>query len=344
MRTLIAVGMGLLLFPAVAAAQEQAWGAKFFQSDDINHDFGNVPWGAQLTHKFTITNIYNVPFIVEDASVSCGCVSLKRPVGVIPPRGTAELEANMDTRKAGATGKPKIVNIFVKLTSAPQNPGEKIFSSNAVLSVRCLAQTNVRYSHEKMQFGVVNVGQAGQSQLFIEHFTNPAFEITSVAQHNEPVDVAVQKVQPQMGGLVAFRVVATLKPNAPAGDIKYEVQLNTNDPATRVLDVVMEGIIQAPLVAAPNNSNLGNVKVGEVVVKNVVVRGPIGRNFKILKIEGEGDGFKAKPLTDKAQPAQLIQIEFVPTQPGKVSKTLTIKTDLPGDLSATVVVEGTGIQ
>src|SRR5689334_9889718 len=59
MRTLIAVGIGLLLLP-VAHAQEQGWGAKFFQGE-VNHNFGNVPWGAQLTHKFTITNIYNVP-------------------------------------------------------------------------------------------------------------------------------------------------------------------------------------------------------------------------------------------------------------------------------------------
>jgi hypothetical protein len=75
-----------------------------------------------------------------------------------------------------------------------------------------------------------------------------------------------------------------------------------------------------------------------------VLRGPAGRTFKILKVEGEGDGFKAKFPADKSQAAHLIQIEFIPAQPGKVSKTLTIKTDLPGDLSASVVVEGTGTQ
>src|SRR5205085_2377675 len=112
----------------------------------------------------------------------------------------------------------------------------------------------------------------------------------------------------------------------------YEVQLKTNDPNTPFLDVVMEGVIQAPLVAAPNNSNLGNVKIGEVVSKNIVVRGPQGKNFKIIGITGEGDGFKAKFQADKSSPAHVIQIEFVPAEAGKVSKTFTIKTDLPGDL------------
>jgi hypothetical protein len=340
---MIAVGLALVVLPAVASAQEQGWAAKFFQGE-LNHNFGNVPWGAQLTHKFTITNIYNVPFVVEDATVSCGCVSVKKPAGVIPPRGTAELEANMDTRKAGATGKPKIVNVFVRLSSVPQNPGEKVFASSTVLSVQCLAQTNIRYSHEKMQFGVVNLGQQGQSQLFIEHFVAPGFDITGVVPHNEPVDVTVEKVQPRMGGLVGYRVVATLKTNAPAGEIKYEVQLKTNDPVTPVLDVVMEGIIQAPLVASPNNRNVGNVKVGEVVSMNVVIRGQPGKAFKVMKVEGEGDGFKAKFQSTQAAPAHVIQIDFVPEKAGKISKTLTIKTDLPGDLSANVVVEGTGVQ
>lgn len=342
MRTIIA-GVALLILPVIACAQGQgAWAEKFFQGN-VNHDFGNVPWGQQLTHKFVITNIYNVPFVVESATVSCGCVSVKKPVGVIPPRGTAELEANMDTRKAGSTGQQKVVNIFVKLTSSPQNPTEKIFTSSCALSVRCLAQSNIRYSHEKMQFGVVNLGQAPQSQLWIEHFAGPAFQITEVVKNNEPIDVTVEKTQPRMGGLVGYRVVATLKPNAPAGEIKYEVQLKTNDPTTPVLDVVMEGIIQAPLVAAPNNINLGNVKQGEVVSRNVVLRGPAGKSFKIMKVEGEGDGIKVKFTEGKEASAHVIQIQFVPDAARKINKTLTFKTDLAGDLSASVVIEGTGV-
>ncbi len=324
-----------------AQAQEQGWAAKFFQGN-LTHDFGNVPWGAQLTHKFTITNIYNVPFIVEDARVSCGCVSVKKPLGAIPPRGTAELEANMDTRKAGATGRPKVVNIFVKLTSVPQSPSDKVFTSSCTLTVSCLAQGSIRYSHEKLQFGVVNLGSPAVGVLDIEHFTNPAFEITGVVSHHHPVDVTIQRVQPRLGGRVAFRVVGTLRKDAPAGEIKYEVQLSTNDRTTPVLDVVMEGIIQAPLVASPNQINLGSVKVNEIVSGRVLLRGPAGTTFRILGVDGEGDGLTVK-VSDKAASTHLIVIEFVPPQPGKVSRTLTIKTDLSGDLSASVTVEGVGV-
>jgi hypothetical protein len=248
----------------------------------------------------------------------------------------------MDTRKAGATGRPKVVTIFVKLTSVPQNPGDKVYTSSCTLTVSCLAQGSIRYSHEKLQFGVVNLGTPATAVLDIEHFTNPAFEITGVVNHQHPVDVTVQRIAPRMGGRAAFRLVGNLRKDAPAGEIKYEVQLNTNDRTTPVLDVVMEGIIQAPLVASPNQINLGNVKVSEIVSGRVILRGPSGQAFRILGVDGQGDGISVK-YPDKAATAHLLVVEFVPTHAGKISKTLTIKTDLAGDLSAHVTVEGNGV-
>lgn len=341
MRRMVAIGLVAILMPALGSAQEQGWAAKFFNGG-VRHDFGSVPWGSQLTHKFTITNIYNVPFVVEEARVSCGCVSVKKPVGQIKARGTDVLEAYMDTRKAGATGQPKVVNIFVKLTSVPEKPGDRIYSSSCVLTVSCLAQSNIRFSHDKMSFGTVNLGQTPRAVLDIEHFTNPAFEITGVAPHDQPVDVIIERAQPRMGGRVAYRVVGTLKGNAPAGEIKYEVKLTTNDKTTPVMEVVMEGMIRAPLVASPNLVELGNVRVGEVVSGRVVLGGS-GQMFKVLKVDGEGDGFKVK-IPDRAAAAHLLTIEFVPTQPGKISKTFTVTTDLPGDLSATFTVTGVGVK
>jgi hypothetical protein len=337
---LFALVFGVALVASPAWAQDQGWAAKFFK-EGLKHDFGNVPWGAQLTHKFTITNIYNVPFMVDQASVSCGCVSLKRPATIIPPRGTEELEAYMDTRKVLPNGQIKAVNIYVRLTSVPQ-AGEKVFSSSCTLVVSCVAKADLRFSSDKIVFGAVALGQTPSRVLDVEHFTQPGFEITEVAPHNHPVRVDFQKVQPRMGGRSAYQVTATLKSDAPAGELKYEILLKTNDPATPVIMVVMEGMIQAPLVAVPNTFDLGNVKLNEIVSRHVILTGPAGRPFKIVKVEGEGDGVRLKP-PDKPGGPLLLKIEFVPTKAGKVSRTLHLKTDLPGDLSATVVVDGSGI-
>ena len=68
------------LAPATASAQ--AWAEKMFRDKDgkdnpLIHDFGNVPRGAQLVHRFKITNIYAVDMEVTNLKPSCGCGSAK---------------------------------------------------------------------------------------------------------------------------------------------------------------------------------------------------------------------------------------------------------------------------
>jgi hypothetical protein len=349
MRRLIATATGLLILISAAQGQpngpqliqQPSWGTKFFP-DGVTHDFGNVPYGAQLTYKFKVFNPYNSQFIMEDARPSCGCVSVRKPVGATDPRDATELEVNLDTRKAGATGRPTVKTVTVSMVSVPDAQG-RVFRTSCVLTVQCLIQSNIRFSNDKILFGVVNQGQTPQAVLDLEHFALPGWQITDVVEHNHPVDVKIQQIRPRMGGVAAYQVVATLKSTAPAGEIKYEVQLKTNDPATPVITVLMEGVIQAPLIASPNNVELGNVKVGEVVTARVILRGPQGVNFNVTKVDGLGSGFSME-LPKKAMPGHLLKLEFVPGAEGKVTKTLTLTTDLPGNIKTTVVVEGTGIK
>src|SRR5438132_1457153 len=104
MRQVAWSGLALLLLPALAAAQtESGWAAKLFTQDgspQLSHDFGTVPRGTLLTHKFTLTNIYAVPLQVTQVRVSCGCVACVTPVPTPPiqPRESFTLEFTMNAR------------------------------------------------------------------------------------------------------------------------------------------------------------------------------------------------------------------------------------------------------
>jgi hypothetical protein len=331
--------LALVCTPCLAAAQEQGWGAKFFK-DGLNHDFGNVPYGSKLSYKFPIKNIYNQPFMVSEATVSCGCVTPKKPPLQIPPLGTSELEISMDTLRINPPG-PKKVDIFVTFVSVPANPGDKVFSSRAMLSVSCVPKTNVVFTPGEVNFGVVNQGQTPKQALTIEHAGDPNWQIKKALVREElPVLVNVQQVQARQPGMVNYVVQATLKPNAPPGEFKQEIQLETSDPQTPVLNLVVSGNVQAPLIATPNLANFGTAKVNEVTLRYVVVRA--SKPFKITKVEGAGDGVNVK-FPDKSGTALVLTIEYLPTQPGNLKKLLTIKTDLDGELSATVTAEGIAV-
>ena len=337
-RILLAV-VGVTLVPALAAAQEQGWAAKFFPAG-LTHNFGTIAYGSQQTHKFTITNIYNVPFQITEARVSCGCVDAKRPTIIIPPRGTAELETVMNTRRIpnNQLNQLKAVNIFVTLSSVPQQPSDKMFSSNCTLTVSCMAKTNLRFSAEKVNFGVVPVGQTPQLTMDIEYYGNPNWKVEQVVKHDHPLDVTVQALPVRQNGAAAYRVLVALQKDAPAGELKYVVQLQTNgDP--QVLDVVVEGVVQAPIAATPNAVNFGKVAVNTAVTRHVVVRGT-NTPFKIIGVSGAeaGDGINVV-LPDKSAAVQVVTIEYRPTKSADLNKKLVLKTDL-NDLTATVTVEG----
>ena len=37
------------------------------------HDFGEIPTGNPVTHKFTFTNTGDIPLVISSAKASCGC-------------------------------------------------------------------------------------------------------------------------------------------------------------------------------------------------------------------------------------------------------------------------------
>src|SRR3954469_13104649 len=92
--------------PVAALADDVVipWGNKFFAPKDpppvVVHDFGTVPFGTTLTHRFALTNIYAVPMqIVEDRKVSCGCVRIVRYTQKLEPRETGFVDIEMDGRR-----------------------------------------------------------------------------------------------------------------------------------------------------------------------------------------------------------------------------------------------------
>ncbi|HLW68142.1 MAG TPA: DUF1573 domain-containing protein [Gemmataceae bacterium] len=329
--------LALATFPCLATAQEQGWGAKFFR-EGLTHDFGNVPYGSKLSYKFPIKNDYNQTFRVTEATVSCGCVTPKKPALDIAPLGTSELEISMDTLRINPPG-PKKVDIFVTFVSVPVNPGDKVYSSRATLSVSCVPKTNVVFKPGEVNFGQVNQGQTPKQLLTIEHAGDPNWQIKrAVVREELPVQVTVQQQPAGQPGMVFYQVQATLKSNAPAGEFKQEIQLETSDPQTPVLNLVVSGNVQAPLKATPNIANFGTAKVHEVTLRSILLQG--NKPFKITKVEGAGGEINVK-FGDRSASVQVLNIEYTPMQAGALKKVLTIKTDLDGELSTTVTAEGT---
>jgi hypothetical protein len=167
-----------------------------------------------------------------------------------------------------------------------------------------------------------------------------------VVPADAPLKVACEEVfsKPPAGnvaGRVGYRMIVKLVGDAPAGVLKHEVLLKTNDPASESLIVAVEGNVQSALRVVPSQVNLGTIKLGETKTYKVQVVG--NRPFRITEVKSDGNEVSAD-LPQQAQPAHTLTLRCQPLSLGEFRRTVTILTDLEKGASVTVTLQATTAQ
>jgi hypothetical protein len=326
-------GLALVLATLTAAAaqvQEQpGWAHKIFSADGkamLEHDFGSVPKGAILPHRWALTNIYAVPLTIQ-TRVSCDCVTVSLSHQTLQPRQTGYVDVQMDSRRfVGA----KVVSIFFTVVH-PQ------YTSTAILTVKGFCRTDVALNPGAINFGIVTPGQPVQTAVTVDYAGTLPWQITGFAK-SDLFDVAVAERYRQPGR-VGYHVQLSLKPDAPAGAYKQELALQTNDPSGPTLPVPFEIVIQPTLAVFPGQVRFANAKVGSPAEHKVSLKN-MSRPFKIIEVEGVGDGLAVvEPIPSAdARPVHILTLRLTPTAPGPLNRKLTFKTD--DGRTASITIDG----
>lgn len=325
MRNLGLALLALIVAATMAPAQTPSWLDKMFRSN-TGHNFGSVPHGAQLHYRFPMTNIWAVPLELTNVRVSCGCVTATPSVNILQPRASGYIDITMDARRF--TG-PKTVTVYV--TVGPQ------YTATTALQVSANSRADIVFNPGQIHFGVVPRGQTAEQVIDVEYAGVLDWRVQEVDKGNAPLDVTLEQLYREPGK-VGYRLRASLKGDAPAGLLKQELLLKTNDPASPLVPVLVEAMVQAPLTVKPSLLKMVSPKVGETVTMRVNVIG--GKPFRVTGIEGLGDGIQAD-VPQTAATVQTITFTFQPTRAGELRRQCQIKTDLPGQGPVTVSIEGT---
>ena len=97
--------------PDEALAEIQGAAEKMFVSG-VRKDFGAVTHGAQLIHRFPITNIYATPLAIAYLQASCRCVSATVAQHVLQPGESTTIDVRID---AGRFTGPNTETVRVKI-------------------------------------------------------------------------------------------------------------------------------------------------------------------------------------------------------------------------------------
>ena len=285
------------------------------------HDLGTV-WDTQQTEiDYPFQNTGGVALEVRDVRVTCGCTNPRLVKLTTKPDGTVE-ESVADYRReplvvgAGEKailrvtynphGKHGAQNRTVTLiTNDPYEPTPQVY-------VKAFVKERVELEPRYVNFGMLDKTQQ-ESRTLIVRGRSEGFDILSVTASDPAayeIKVSdVKTVEVEGETLREATVDVTLLPGKGVFRRNDRLEIQTNDPQSRVVTVPIGATVRGDVELAPGRVSLGRMNSGQTQDLEIVVRNRKGESFEILGAEYSNEQPFEEALT--------IKTEVLPVQDGR---------------------------
>lgn len=332
MRTAVLGGV-VWLAVGVSTAAAANWAEGLFAEQA--HDFGPVPRGGKFRHDFLLSNRLAEPITILNVRASCGCTTGRAGASQVAPGQSTVIEAEMDTRNfVGA----KATVLYVTLVNARGQESE------ARLGVSANILSDIVLNPGTIDFGTLTRGQAPELSLTIDRIGAPNWKVERMVTGSRVLGGQLVETS-RTEGSVQYTLRVSIKPDAPAGLVRDEIRLLTNDPETASIPVPVSALIRGDLSASPSVLALGRVASAGGAQGRFLVRA--SRPFAIVAIEGNGDGFSVAPADANANAnkstTHLLTLAYRPEEGrtrGDLRHVFRVVTDLPGEPPLDLVATG----
>jgi hypothetical protein len=308
--TVAFMAIAIALFAGRAPAQE--WATKMFTV--TSHNFGTVAKGSKTEYRFQFRNIYKEDLHVVGVRTSCGCTSPTVTKRDLKTHETAEVVATFNTRTfLGQHGATLTVTF------------DKPYHAEVQLRVAGNIRGDVTFEPPFVDLGNVDLGKGAERTVRVTHVGGTSWEIKDVRSANPSFEVQLSKPT-HTASQTAYDLVARLKTDAPAGYVKGQLIIVTNDPRAAQIPMDVEGRVVAEVTVSPQLLALGTIEPGRSVTKNVVVRA--NRPFCVTSVSCADGCLSCEPKTTPAT-VHILPVTFQAGETaGKVERQLKISTDL----------------
>ena len=307
------------------AAQAQEWASKMFSV--TSHNFGTVARGAKTEYRFTFRNIYKEDLHVVGVRTSCGCTSPEVTKNDLKTHETADIVAKFNTRTfLGQHGATLTVTF------------DKPYFAEVQLRVAGNIRGDVTFDPPFVDLGNVDLGKGAERNIRVTHVGSTPWEIKDVRSANPNFEVQLSKPTHSATQSI-YDLMLRLKPETPAGYVKGQLILVTNDSKAVQIPMDVEGRVVAEVTVSPQLLALGAVQPGRSVTKNVVVRA--NRPFCVTGVSCS-DGCLTCPIKETAATVHILPVTFQAGDVvGKIERQLKIVTDLGEGAVPSVTVQAT---
>ena len=297
-------------------------------------DFGPVPRGAKVKHDFVLTNRLAEPITILNLRPSCGCTSGKASTSTVNPGASAVIEAQMDTRNFLGI---KATILFVTLVTAGGREAE------VRLGVTSNILADIVLNPGSIDFGTVMKGQTPSQVLSIDRIGAPGWRFERMVSASRVLSAQLVESRRDPKGAVSYTLTVGIKPDAPAGQVRDEIRLLSNDRETPSIPIMVTATVRGELSAAPSILTMGDVSSSAGKQGRFIIRA--SRPFTITAVEGTGDGFSVGPPDAARKTMHVLTVAYKPEEGstrGDLRRVFRVHTDLAGepplDLTATLHV------
>jgi hypothetical protein len=314
------LGSWLLLGVWAGRVEAAAWTDALFP--EHRHDFGMLPRGVKVKHDFLMVNRLAEPITILGLRPSCGCTSGRANISKVAPGQSVAIEAEMDTRNFVGL---KSTVLFVRLITADGREAE------VGLGVVCNILSDIVLNPGAIDFGTVVRGRSPAQTLTIDRINGTGWRFVRMVSASQALDAQLVETA-RNGSKVSYSLSVSLKPDAPAGILRDELRLISDDAETPSIPIMVTGLIRGNLTAAPSVLSLGQVHSLAGARGRFVVRS--SQPFTIRSIEGAGDGFSTSPPDATPQPVHVVTVAYKPeegTTRGDIRRVFRVHTDLLGE-------------
>ena len=276
----------------------QVWGDKMLDRTEIK--FGTVARLADTTVKLKVRNLYTDPIQITSLGVSCGCISWvdQAPI-TLASKEERELTLRLDTVRF--TGDRN-----VRATVSFYEPAHGYSDSVTIpVTARIRSDVEVRPSH--VGFATIDLGKSYTQKIGVTYSGGRGdWKITQAKVGNPHLTPQIVE-KSRVGGTVNYEVLVVIDGSAPAGVLRDQLVLTTDEGGNSAISIPIEARVEADIVVT--DVQFGMVTPGHAKSMNVIVRGK--KPFKIAEVSHVTRQVRLKPATDGAP----IAVGSTPTSP-----------------------------
>ncbi len=313
--------VAVVLILSVSQAAGQEWARKMF--DTLDHDFETVARGSDTEFKFRVKNIYKEDVHIESVRSSCGCTNPSIENDSLATYEEGYIVAKFNTRTFTGLHSATLTVTF-----------DKPYQAQVQLRVHGNIRGDVVFEPGSATFDAVDQGTLNEKQVTVRYAGRSGWKINDVvvaSDASEHFEVELKETE-RVGGRVVYNLLVRLKETAPAGYLKDQLVLVTNDDRNPRIPLDVEGRIVPAISVAPENLVFGELKQGAKMAKKIVVRGK--QPFSITGITG-GDGSLGFGYGQGEQTTHIVDVTLhAPSQSGRYKQTIAIETSLGASFSA----------